>query len=73
MIPYSRDHKPSIQEEAERIVNAGGRIEAFKDQMGNHTGPLRVWSNQLVPGLAMSRSLGDEVAHSVGVSSIPEI
>jgi len=41
--------------------------------MGNHTGPLRVWSNQLVPGLAMSRSMGDEVAHSVGVSSIPEI
>jgi serine/threonine protein phosphatase PrpC len=26
-----------------------------------------------MPGLAMSRSLGDQVAHSVGVSSVPEI
>jgi serine/threonine protein phosphatase PrpC len=26
-----------------------------------------------MPGLAMSRSLGDQIAHSVGVSSIPEI
>lgn len=26
-----------------------------------------------MPGLAMSRSLGDQVAHSVGVSSIPEV
>jgi serine/threonine protein phosphatase PrpC len=26
-----------------------------------------------MPGLAMSRSLGDQVAHSVGVSSVPEV
>ena len=26
-----------------------------------------------MPGLAMSRSLGDQVAHSVGVSSLPEV
>lgn len=35
---------------------------------------MRVWlKDQELPGLAMSRSLGDQVAHSVGVSSIPEI
>lgn len=28
---------------------------------------------QDIPGLAMSRSLGDAVAHSVGVSSVPEV
>lgn len=26
-----------------------------------------------MPGLAMSRSLGDQVAHSVGVSSVPDV
>ena len=31
------------------------------------TGPERVWlKDQDIPGLAMSRSLGDTVAHSVG-------
>ena len=37
-------------------------------------GPQRVWlKDNEVPGLAMSRSLGDYVAQSVGVSPIPEI
>ena len=37
-------------------------------------GPARVWlSNMDIPGLAMSRSLGDTVAHTVGVSSVPDI
>ena len=36
-------------------------------------GPARVWLGHMdVPGLAMSRSLGDVVAHSAGVSSEPE-
>ncbi len=36
-------------------------------------GPPRVWLGHMdVPGLAMSRSLGDAVAHSAGVSSEPE-
>lgn len=35
-------------------------------------GPARVWLKELeVPGLAMSRSLGDQVAQSVGVSPEP--
>jgi hypothetical protein len=37
-------------------------------------GPARVWlAHADIPGLAMSRSLGDKVAHSAGVSSEPEI
>jgi len=32
-----------------------------------------VWlQNEELPGLAMSRSMGDKVAHSVGVSAEPE-
>jgi serine/threonine protein phosphatase PrpC len=35
---------------------------------------MRVWlAEQDAPGLAMSRSLGDYVAHSVGVSTDPEV
>lgn len=54
----------------------GGRVDSFHDTLNNDEpiGPLRVWlKDQQYPGLAMSRSLGDQVAHSVGVISIPEI
>lgn len=34
---------------------------------------MRVWlKNEEMPGLAMTRSMGDGVAHSVGVSAEPE-
>jgi len=37
-------------------------------------GPLRVWlKNKPVPGLAMTRSIGDMTATSVGVVAEPEI
>ena len=37
-------------------------------------GPFRVWMKNLwVPGLSMSRSLGDSIAHRVGVTPEPEI
>ena len=39
---------------------------------GDPIGPYRVWlKNENIPGLAMSRSVGDRVAHSVGVISDP--
>ena len=70
----SRDQKPSEQDEYDRIINSGGRIESFKDENGNYIGPERVWlKDEDVPGLAMSRSFGDEVAHTVGVITDPEI
>ena len=37
-------------------------------------GPERVWlKNEDIPGLAMSRSFGDQVACRVGVNAVPEI
>lgn len=69
----TRDHKPSIPEEKERILKAGGRVFNMEYEDG-YDGPARVWlADQNIPGLAMSRSLCDTVAHTVGVISMPEI
>ena len=71
-VPLSIDHKPDIPKEKERILRTGGRVFAVEYEDGCK-GPERVWlSNMNIPGLAMSRSLCDQVAHSVGVSSTPE-
>lgn len=69
----SNDHKPDNPPEKKRIEEAGGRVFAVTYEDGID-GPARVWLAKIdIPGLAMSRSLGDTVAHSVGVSSTPEI
>ena len=73
-VNLSRDHKPNEIDEKKRIYNNGGRVESFIDNLGNQVGPQRVWAiNKNIPGLAMSRSLGDEIAHHYGVISEPEI
>ena len=74
-IDLSRDHKPSDPDEMKRILLKGGRIRPFYDEeLKKYLGPERVWlNNSDIPGLAMTRSLGDKVAHSVGVISEPEI
>lgn len=41
-------------------------------EYGNQSGPYRVWlKNENYPGLAMSRSIGDMIAASVGVICDP--
>lgn len=66
------DHKPDLPVEKARIEATGGRVFAVEYEDGVD-GPPRVWLGHMdVPGLAMSRSLGDVVAHSAGVSSEPE-
>ena len=73
-IDITRDHKPSLPDEEKRILEKGGRIEPMRDEDNTFIGPPRVWlKEQDYPGLAMSRSFGDRVAHSVGVSEEPEI
>jgi len=50
-----------------------GRVDPFREQNGDPIGPARVWlKTENVPGLAMSRSIGDLVAASVGVIPEPE-
>ena len=70
----SRDHKPDDPEESKHIIANNGRIDSYRDQLGNQIGPMRVWlKNEDIPGLAMSRSFGDAMAARVGVNAIPEI
>ena len=68
----SYDHKPENKEEKERILEKGGCVYQCEDGSENG-GPFRVWvKGESYPGLAMSRSLGDEVAESVGVIPDPD-
>lgn len=73
-IELSHDHKPDNVYEKERILKAGGRVEPYKEASGQFIGPERVWlQHEQLPGLAMSRSIGDLVAAHVGVVSEPDI
>ena len=71
----SRDHKPTEEDEARRILKKGGRIKPFLDEeTGTEVGPPRVWvRDDEVPGLAMTRSFGDRVAAIAGTICVPEI
>ncbi|CAI2387273.1 unnamed protein product [Moneuplotes crassus] len=72
--PLSRDHKPDLTDEKSRIISNGGRVACYKDAKKKSVGPQRVWlKNNQIPGLAMSRSFGDEVARCAGVIHKPEI
>ena len=49
-------------------------VPGLRTQAGMFYGPKRVWlKNKQVPGLAMTRSIGDMAATSVGVTASPEI
>ena len=64
----SIDQKPMREDEKLRIIEKGGEVS---DKLA---GAPRVYrKNDEVPGLAVSRSIGDIVAHEVGVSCEPEI
>lgn len=67
------DAKPSLPTESRRIVQCGGVVQQLLDETGARRGAHRVFrrGDDVLPGLAMSRSLGDAYAHSVGVTWEP--
>lgn len=70
----TRDHKPGLESEDFRISQHQGVVRAVIDPVQGPVGPLRVFApNQSYPGLAMSRSIGDAIAHRFGVTAEPEI
>lgn len=73
-VPLSKDYKLDIPEERNRILMSGGKVDQLKDSMGVGQGPLRVFKpGEIYPGLAMSRSIGDTLAKSLGVIAEPGI
>ena len=70
----TRDHKPTEKDERIRIINNNGRIkQCYDEQLKKFIGPERIWlKNEDTPGLAMTRSIGDKIAHNVGVIEEPE-
>ena len=68
--PLSIDQKPDDPEESKRIIENGGEISQYEED-GEKSGPFRVWKKgEVYPGIAMSRSIGDLIASTLGV--IPE-
>jgi serine/threonine protein phosphatase PrpC len=74
-VNLSRDHKPTESDEIKRIISEGGLIKQLYDKKRKeYIGPERIWlRNSDIPGLSMSRTFGDYIAHTVGVINIPEI
>ena len=63
-----------MEEERHRIKQSGGKIKRMKNEKGQPVGPWRVWKPGCqYPGIAMSRSIGDEVATDLGVIGEPMI
>lgn len=68
-IELTRDHKPTLKDEMERIVKAGGEVKRLEDDI-----PHRVFfRGKNYPGIAMSRTVGDLLAQTVGVTYTPEV
>lgn len=67
-IQMSIDHKPSLPEEMERIKKSGGEVKA------QDNGLMRVYkSGDRIPGLAVSRTLGDILGHECGIIEDPQV
>jgi serine/threonine protein phosphatase PrpC len=77
------EHTPLRKDERARILKAGGvvmtadqrdRTASRHDNWDSSDAPPRIWSRDgTFPGCAFSRSIGDSIAHSLGVSARPEV
>eukprot|EP00929_Paragymnodinium_shiwhaense_P000921 TRINITY_DN101114_c0_g1_i1.p1 TRINITY_DN101114_c0_g1~~TRINITY_DN101114_c0_g1_i1.p1 ORF type:complete len:414 (-),score=100.78 TRINITY_DN101114_c0_g1_i1:40-1281(-) len=63
------DHKPTCEPERKRIQESGGQVRRLEGDL-----PHRVFvSGKLYPGLSMTRSIGDTVGSTAGVTCTPEV
>ena len=75
VLNLSREHKLTEYDEMKRVLNKGGIIkQSYNIKAKEYTGPQKVFlKNSEIPGLSISRSFGDSIAHNIGVISEPEI
>ena len=72
MVFTSELHNFNNQKELDRVKAFPCSIRPIKDKNGELVGEKRIWMiDSNLPGLLMSRSLGDELAHSIGVTEVP--
>lgn len=63
------DHLPSVPKENKRIYKFGGEVRPIT--IG---GQVRVWARgKDFPGVLFTRSIGDHLAHTIGVTHEPGI
>ena len=68
-VQLTTDHKPTIPSEQQRIESSGGEVKKLPYDI-----PYRVFVRGTEdPGLSMSRSIGDTVSQSIGVTCEPEV
>ena len=74
-INLNRAHKPTELDEIKRVISEGGIIRQNYDKIRKeYKGQERIFlKNSDIPGLNISRSFGDNLAHSIGVINIPEV
>lgn len=66
-IEMTSDHKPNRENEMRRILDSGGQV------LSKHGGVYRITKkNDDLPGLAVSRTVGDIIGHECGIISLPE-
>ena len=69
----TQDHKPEKSEERARIERTGGEVRAPVYSDGSISVPRVFLPGQGSPGLAISRTLGDQTAKGIGVIPTPEV
>lgn len=74
IFPLSFDCKPQNPSERKRITEKGGVVRQDVDENGKAEGPYRVWvKGESYPGIAISRSIGDTDAKTIGVIPNPQV
>lgn len=72
VIQLSEDHKPENETEKLRIESKNGVVLRSTNFEKEEIGPFRVWmKNSNMPGLSLSRSIGDQAFENIGITWKP--